>query len=127
MQGLSPEDRDALNNFSGLMPEDRDALNKFADSNPIPEEAWAGMHDLASALEMAVEETEQPKSKHVFASSYEEGNIQSVIEKHEKQGWVLKDQFVRKDNTETLGFDLFFEKKSSYKSYMNKKIQSEEE
>lgn len=72
------------------------------------------MENLASAL---TESPEQPKTKHVFASSYEEGNVQEVIEKHEKEGWVLEDQFVRKDDSETLGFDLFFQTTESMKSY----------
>jgi len=99
--------------MEGLSPEDRDAMHKFANANPIPEEAWTGLHDLANMIDDALpvlkKLTSQTVTEYEYVSAYDQSDVQDKIEEMEEKGYNLKNQHPEHDEGELLGFHLFFQ------------------
>ena len=98
--------------MEGLSPEDRDAMHKFASANPIPEEAWTGLHDLANMIDDALPTlkklTQDTVTEYEYVDAYDQSDVQEKIEEMEKKGYSLADQYAEHDEGELLGFHLFF-------------------
>jgi len=98
--------------MEGLSPEDRDAMYQFADSNPVPEEAWTGMHDLANMIDDLLPTlkklTGDTVTEYEYVEAHNQSDVQDKIEEMEKKGYSLADQYAEHDQGYLLGFHLFF-------------------